>query len=441
MAPGEKWGQSPAVLKLLLIAIVLVAAAAGGVNGEELQSQVDRLVKQLTSPELSKRNDAEEQLISLGPIILEMLPTFKDGAAAANAQKRDSVARIRQTLEKQMAEHSTQSTTITLHAANKPLSEVLAEFTRQAGNKFKDVRRQMGQDAADPKVSVDFEKTPFWEALDQTLDQANLTLYHFAENDALGIIARGESQLPRFGRAAYAGALRLDATRLTTERDLHAAGTNSSLKVTLEIAWEPRMRPIILQQALTDLHAVDDLGNAIQIDGREGQLERPVDATGTATEFLVPLVNPSRSARKIASLKGKLRALLPAKTESFEFTDLKNAKQVEQHKADVTVTIDEVRQNDAGWEVRVRVRFDKTAGALESFRGWVFNNEAYLVGADGKQISHSGFQTTKQTEDEVGVAYLFDLPNGPEGLTFVYKTPAMLNNLPLDYELKDLPLP
>jgi hypothetical protein len=424
-----------------LIAIVLVAAEAGGVNGEELQSQVDRLVKQLTSPELSKRNDAEEQLISLGPKILEKLPTFKDGAAAANAQKRDSVARIRQTLEKQMAEHSTQSTTITLRAANKPLSEVLAEFTRQTGNKFKDVRRQMGQAVADPKVSVDFEKIPFWEALDKTLDQANLTLYHFAENDALGITARSENQHPRFGRAAYAGALRLDATRLAAERDLRAAGNNSSLKLTLEIAWEPRMRPIILQQALADLSAVDDRGNAIQIDGREAELERPVDATGTATEFLIPLANPPREAKKIASLKGKLRALLPAKIESFEFADVKNAKKVEQHKADVTVTIDEVRQNDAGWEIRVRIRFDKTAGALESFRGWVFNNEAYLVAADGKRISHSGFETTKQADDEVGVAYLFDLPNGPDGLTFVYKTPAMLNSVPLDYELKDLQLP
>jgi hypothetical protein len=420
------------------VAIALVAAEAGGASGEELRPQVERLVKQLNSQELNERTDAEGQLIALGPKILEFLPTFKDGEGAAEAQKRESVARIRGRLEKEMAEHSTQTTTITLHAANKPLSEVLAEFTRQTGNKFKDVRRQMGQEVADPNVSIDFEKTPFWEALDKTLDQAKLTLYHFAENDALGITARGESQLPRFGRAAYAGALRLDATRLAAERDLRAAGNNSSLKLTLEIAWEPRMRPIILQQALADLRAVDDRGNAIQIDGHEAELERPVDATGTATEFLIPLANPPREAKKIASLKGKL---LPAKTESFEFADLKNAKKVEQHKADVTVTIDDVLKNDAGWEIRVWVRFDKTAGALESFRGWVFNNEAYLVAADGKRVSHSGFETTKQTDDEVGVAYLFDLPNGPDGLTFVYKTPAMLNSVPLDYELKDLPLP
>ena len=424
-----------------LIAIVLVAAEAGGSSGDDLKPKVDHLVRQLTSPELNARAEAETELVALGPKILDLLPEFKEGGPATDAPKRDAVARIRQQLEKDFAEQSTRSSTITLHVANKPLSEVLADFTRQSGNKFKDVRRQMGQEEPDPKVTLDFDKTPFWEALDKTLDQANLTLYHFAENDMLGIAARGEKQLPRFGHASYAGPLRLEATRLAVERDLRAAGEGSSLKLTLEIAWEPRMRPIILQQPLAEIKAVDDRGAPIQIEGAEGQLERPVDSAGTAVEFLMPLVTPPRGAQKIASLKGKIHALLPAKVESFEFTDLKNAKKVEQHKAGVTVTVDEVQKNNDAWEVRMRVHFDKAGSALESFRGWIFNNEAFLVGADGKPIPHSGFETTKQTEDEVGVAYLFDCPNGLDGLKFVYKTPAMLSSVPLDYELKDIPLP
>ena len=425
-----------------LVAIVLMAAGAAPGDDpkpkNDLKAQVEHLVGQLNSPELNKRNEVEGQLIGLGPKILDHLPTFKDGADAA---KRDAVARVRAQLEREFAEHSTQAATITLHAANKSLSEVLAEFTRQSGNKFKDVRRQMGQEVPDPKVTVDFDKTLFWEALDKTLDQANLTIYHFAESDALGIVARGEKQLARTGHASYAGPLRLEATQLAAERNLRSDSDGGSLKLTLEIAWEPRMRPITLQQPLADLKAVDDRGNAIPIEAAAGQLERPVDAAGTATEFIIPLANPPREAHQIASLKGKLRALLPAKVEAFEFTSLKTAKKVEQRKAGVTVTLDEVRQNNDAWEVRVRVRFDKTAGALESYRGWIFNNEAYLVVTDGKKLTHSGFELTKQTPDEVGVAYLFDLPNGPDALTFVYKTPAMLNSVPLSYELKDLPLP
>jgi hypothetical protein len=426
----------------LLAAIILAAAEAGGAGGEDLQSQVDHWVRQLTAPELSQRADAEQQLIALGPKILDLLPTFKDGGPAGDAQKRDTIARIRQRLENELAQRSTQATTITLHAAGKPLSEVLAELTHQSGNKMEDLRRQMGQEPTDPKITVDFDKTPFWQALDKTLDQANLTVYHFhANNDELGIIARGPKELPRSGRACYTGPLRIDATRLAAERDLHAAGNVSSLKLTLEIAWEPRMRPIILQQSLAELHVTDDRGQPIRVDGIEGQLERPVDPAGTAAEFLIPLVSPPRSAERIASLKGKLRTTLPGKTESFEFSDLKSTKPIELRKARATVTLDQVRKNNDAWEVRMLVHFDRAGSSLESFRTWIFNNEAYLVGEDKKPIHHSGFQTTRQTEDEVGVAYLFDLPNGLDGMTFVYRTPAILNSVPLDYELKDLKLP
>ncbi len=170
-------------------------------------------------------------------------------------------------------------------------------------------------------------------------------------------------------------------------------------------------------------------------------MERPVDVAGTATEFQIPLVNPSRSARTVASFKGKLVAMLPGKIESFQFTKLKEAKKVEQHKARAIVTLDEVRKNDDAWEVRMRVRFDKVDNALDTFRGWIYNNEAYLIGADGKRIAPAAFETTRQTEDEMGMAYEFALPAGPDGFTFVYKTATSLNTVPLEYEFKNLPLP
>jgi hypothetical protein len=426
----------------LLLAIVLAAADVSGAGADELKSQVDHWVRQLSSPELSLRDEAEQKLIGMGPKILDILEAIKDTGSPTEAQKRDTLAKIRRQLENELARRSTKATTITLHAAGKPLSEVLAEITRQSGSKLDDMRRQMGQEPTDAKITVDFDKAPFWEALDKTLDQANLTVYHFdPKNDTLGIVARGPKDLPRFGRACYTGPLRIDATRLSGERDLRAAGDTSALKLAVEIAWEPRMRPIILQQSLGEVHATDERGQAIRIDGAEGQLERPIDPAGTATEFLIPMVGPPRTTERIASLKGKLKATLPGKVESFEFTDLKNAKPIENRKAGATVTLDQVRKNNDAWEVRMRVRFDRAGNSLESFRTWIFNNEAYVVGADNKPIVHSGFQTTRQTEDEVGVAYLFDLANGLDGLKFVYKTPAVLNSVPLEYELKNLKLP
>ena len=53
------------------------------------------------------------------------------------------------------------------------------------------------------------------------------------------------------------------------------------------------------------------------------------------------------------------------------------------------------------------MRFDDAGDALASHRQWIFNNEAYLEGPDGKPIAYDTFETTAQGKNEVGVAYLF----------------------------------
>jgi hypothetical protein len=422
------------------IAVIFVGrVAAEEPAADELKSEVNRLVRRLNAPELSQRTEAEEKLLALGPKILDLLPTYSEQAPATEAQRRETIARIRDRLQRQLAEQSMKASMVSLHGS-RPVADTLAELSRQTGNKIKDVRQQMGQEASNPQVSSNFDKTPFWQALDQTLDQAGLTVYPYAGKDELGIMARADRALSRSSRASYAGPLRFEATRMDLGRDLRNQDS-SALKLTLEISWEPRLRPITLQQPLADIHAVDDQGKVIPVTEAEGQLERAIDPTGTATEFQLPLAAPPRTAKTIASLRGKIRALLPGKIEAFEFTDLKNAKKVEQHRAGVTVVLDEVRQDGDAWEVRVRVRFENAANALESFRSWIFSNEAYIVGADNQHTANAGFETTRQTKDEVGIAYKFDLPNGPGGLTFVYKTPAMLTLVPLEYEFKNLPLP
>jgi hypothetical protein len=49
-------------------------------------------------------------------------------------------------------------------------------------------------------------------------------------------------------------------------------------------------------------------------------------------------------------------------------------------------------------------------------------------------------ETTRQSENEVGVAYLFDVEEITDH-TFVYKTPAVLLDVAVPYELHDIALP
>ena len=89
----------------------------------------------------------------------------------------------------------------------------------------------------------------------------------------------------------------------------------------------------------------------------------------------------------------------------------------------------------------MRLAFDKADGALDSHRGWMFNNKAYLLDPMGEKVEMAGFETTRQTQQDLGVAYFFDIPTDPKGYTFVYETPGAILNMPVKYELKNLPLP
>jgi hypothetical protein len=102
--------------------------------------------------------------------------------------------------------------------------------------------------------------------------------------------------------------------------------------------------------------------------------------------------------------------------------------------------LDEIRKNNAVWEINMRFSLDEDNGALQSHRAWVFQNLSYMLDKEGNQIDNGGLETTRQTKNEVGVTYVFDVPT-IEGLSWVYETPAAIVDLPVEYEIKDIELP
>ncbi len=97
------------------------------------------------------------------------------------AEVQQRLGRIRQRLQQAAANAAAEASTITLHADAMPLGKILAAFAEQSGNAIVDYRRQFGQPATDPKLTIRFDKTPFWPALDRLLDEAQLTLYPYAQ--------------------------------------------------------------------------------------------------------------------------------------------------------------------------------------------------------------------------------------------------------------------
>jgi hypothetical protein len=415
--------------------LVLGQVDAGG--AADLKLEVRRLVRQLGADHQSERDAAVQKLTAMGQQVLDLLPPPNEKVAPA---VRQGVERARQAILRAMAKAAVQASTVTLRGDALPLSQVLAAIQKQTGNKIVGPQDAAGAAMPDPALKVDFNKTPFWQALDQVLDQAGLSAYPFGEQKAIMLQPRLPGQALRAAAASYRGPFRFEAVEVEAKRELRNP-VDKALTVRVEAAWEPRLAPIALEEPLKKVVALDDAGRPMPVVGAEAKREIDVSPGSMATRLDVPLALPPRDVRQISRLGGTIEAILPGKVETFTFNDLEKAKDVEKRMADVTVVLDEVRKNNQNWELRIRVRFDDAGEALQSHRNWIFENEAYLKGPDGKPVAYSAYETTMQSQREVGVAYLFNIDGPLDRYTFVYKTPGMILNADLDYELKEIPLP
>ncbi len=416
--------------------------AAAKQAAEQLKAKAAALVRQLDGDQVAQRDAAEKALIALGPDVIPLLPAI---TARTPAEIRIRLTRVRNELMRIEIEAATRPSEVTL-SGEMPVSKAFAEIARQTGNKLVDYRERFNQEVADPMIKVELAKAPFWEALDTVLDAANLTLYNFdEERGALAYTSRGGDAGPRLGKASYGGLFRLEPARIEATRDLKASMMHS-LKLTADAVWEPRVQPIVLEIPLAEVSAKDESGGELAIDQSEGTLEVPVEGSNAGVEIEFPLSAPARSVKTLASIKGKITAVVLGKVETFEFTDIdkvERAKAAELERGGVTVIVDSCRKNGDIYDVSMRVRFDRAANALESHRGWIYNNECYMLDTKGTRIENAGLEATLLADNEVGLSYKFDIGENarPAGYKFVYKTPAAIIRLPVSFELKGIDLP
>ncbi len=420
----------------LAAAVVEAADSSQSASADELSTTVKKLVRQLDAPRLAEREKAEADLLGLGPEAVELLP---EAGPRTSAETKERLGRIRRKLEEAAAQSAAAAATVTFHGEGVPLSKFLEEVERQTGNKIVDRREKFGQEKTDPALKIDLDKVPFWEALDRVLDQAGMTVYPYATEPAVSFVARPENAV-RGGHTVYPGPFRIEPTAVIATRELNDL-EEGSLQVKLQVSWEPRLRPISLRQQFADLKAADENGRPLSVNGSGGELEAQVDRDDTTVEMYLPFALPSRDVKKIASLDGAIDVILPGKAAEFRFDKLTASKMVEKRVGGVTVIFEEARRSEDVWEIAVSVRFDKAGSALESHRGWIFNNEAYLETPEGKKIKDDGFETTQQTENQIGLTYLFNLDTPPDKMTFVYKTPTAILPARFEYRLKEISLP
>ncbi len=436
------------LLSTAIVAVLLVAAAALAQEqsqpaaDDQLGHEISRLVRQLDDDRAARRDAAEAKLLELAgtrtAVVDRFLESLPEPTGEMPLAVRERLTRIRHAVEDRAAKAATAGTTVTLNGDKLKLTDVYAALLKQTGNKIVD--RWPDDEGASQPLKLDIQDEPFWAAVDKVLDAAGKDVYNYAGQDALSIVDRGPGAGPRFGGACYSGPFRFAPLEIQAQRNLRNP-ERKSLKLQLGIGWEPRLQPIALSQPAVDLVAVDENGNRLPPAEPEAVLDVEVPTGTQGTELVLPFALPPRDVTHIASLQGKLRALVPGRQAEFRFDDLAHADGKTQRRGGVQVTVDAVRKNNAIWEIHMRLRLDEDNQALQSHRSWVFQNVSVLEGKDGEPIDNVGLETTRQTPNEVGIAYLFDLADGIDGLTWVYRTPAAIVELPVEYELKNIELP
>jgi hypothetical protein len=402
---------------------------------------VAELVAQLDAPQKAARDEAEKKLIALGPAVVDRLPKL---GPDASAEVETRLSRVRMAHYRARAEASVSATTVTLAVKDAPLENLLADIEKQTKNHLVDFRERFGQEAKPITITLDAGKQPFWKTIDALTAQAGMEVYHFSGEDGLAFVAAPHAAAPAkdsvVKAVSYSDAFRIEAKRVTAIRS-PASAEPGELRVELEVAWEPRLKPLFLTSRMSKVEARDDQGATIEPGNAELAAEIPPQGKSCRAEVVLPFIAPPRASQSIKTLKGTFEVLIPAEHHTFRFAKLDDSGKQEQKAAAVTVSIEEPRKNGDLVQIALTLKYDNPANALESHRAWFYKNPCYLLAADGTKTPPGTIELTRQSDDSLSLNLLFAPEEDWSKQTLIYQAPADIVSLPVTYQFSDLPLP
>ena len=399
-----------------------------------LRDRVLQLIERLDDPKPEARDEAEARLIKLGARALPLLP---DPASVTSKERKERLEKVRATLRQAAEETSTVASRVTIQAKAIRLSEALGLIQKQTGNGITDLREQLGGETTNPAFDLDIHDVPFHEALDRVARLAEVSVNAFTGDGTIGITAEMPSKDPLI---QYVGPFRVAFKQLTEVRDLQAGTSAASAQ--LEVAWEPRLRPMLLTLKSDGLAVKDDKNREVKPQAMMESNEVVLRPENPAVEMNLNLEAPDRSAVKLSSFRIKADVTLPAGIKTFRFPSLAQ-ENVTRKQGDVSATLQNVEIDEQVWKVNVELVYPGNGPAFESYRQGLFNNRIWLQKADGSRFEHNGgFSNTSSDGGKLGFEYLFvDAPGKPADYQLVYETPSKVVTIPLEFEFKNVPLP
>jgi hypothetical protein len=432
----------------LSLAVVIGLAVPAPAQDAALRDRVNQLVARLDADKAAARDAAEKALIDLGAKALPLLP---DPAAAKSEEQKQRLQRVRETILAAQEEQSLTASLVTIQGQGIRLSEALKQLQQQSGNVVTDLREQQGQEATNPALDLDIDQKPFFEALDIIGKAANLSPIFYTGDGSIGLLETGEDLPNQIGGGGpklsqpvvYTGPFRVRFRQIAATLDL-ASGSGTA-NAQFEVAWEPRLRPMLLSLKAEDVVIIDDRGTPVQPSVMEESSSVVLRPESPAAEINLNMDAPDRKAQRLATVKVKAEVTLPAGVRAFKFADL--TKPGKQTQGDVSVSLDSSEVEEHIWKLRVTLNYPGEGPAFESYRQGLFNNRLWLQARDGSRLEHTGphgggFSNLGSEGGRLTFEYLFvDVPGKMADYELVYETPSRVQTVPLEFEFTDVPLP
>ena len=364
----------------MLSALTIAAAIFSLPAGDDTREVVGRLA----SARAAERAEAEAAVEALGDLAADAL---KEATESRDLELRHRAAEM---LDRLDGRRLARPTMVPLRYEDVPLGEVVAQIGRDAGIDLTldssgdpRLRQRKVTLRADAPVTL-------WAAIDRLGEAAGLKL----DPPPLPGMNRREQFMLRGGRAgrrdsgsgwtlspaddapaaprSVSGAFRVEIANLTLDRDRSfvrtaeapvAPGVSSRFAIGLAVRSEPRVglasidAPVILE-------ALDEQGRPLRAEALPVS-GRPSPAFGDLP-ILVPqtvsLTLPEPPGRRIASLKGTIRALVVGRREPPVVIPMKDAQGRSFTNGQDTVTVGSIRPSPDGRSVAVEFTIASLGG-------------------------------------------------------------------------------
>lgn len=396
-------------------------------------AEVRRVLRALDSDKAVERDAAEKRLIELGSSVIPFLPEI---SSTTSGELKIRLQRIRDQLQTTKIETFFEASLLTLNGKMK-VAEALAEITKQSGNV---ITLENGEAGAGVEIELTADKQPFWKVMDDLLSQARLRINTFSAVEGMALVPDYENSIVPGPLPNSSGPFQVRV--MSAQTSMQFGGRSpGQLDVSLQVNWEPRLKPLYVQLPMATMKAVVAEGGELQSSNPAANPEIPVNSAGSSTQIDLQFARPPRSARKLDKLSGEFVVAVPSEKHKYVFENFGNGKRQSEKFGEVTVTLENARRNGSVFEMRMLAEFEESQGALDSFRGWILSNRAYLLDSKQNRIENVGLQTYAVTSDAVGVAFLFQINSDPNDYVLVYESPGMITRQTVKFELENIDLP